>query len=84
MLVGRRREMGRETSYTTTAHWTCAFCGALVGHGDYHVCAGSAPLAPIAPVVMNRDAEIIDALRPLPRWAKRVIWFFYPFLREQG
>ena len=63
MLVGRRREMGRETSYTTTAHWTCAFCGALVGHGDYHVCAGSAPLAPIAPVVMNRDAEIIGLLQ---------------------
>ena len=55
--------MGRETSYTTTAHWTCAFCRALVGHGDYHVCAGSAPLAPIAPVVMNRDAEIIDLLK---------------------
>ena len=27
--------------------------------------------------------EIIDALRPLPCWAKRILWFFYPFLREQ-
>jgi len=54
-----------ETGYTTTAHWTCAFCGALIGHGHFHACGGTgcAPLAPVAPVVMNRDNEIIDLLK---------------------
>ena len=46
-----------------TAGWNCTYCGMFVPHNHYHVCAGSAPLAPIAPVVMNRDAEIIDLLK---------------------
>jgi len=28
--------------------------------------------------------DIIDSFRPLPRWVKRIIWFFYPMFREQG
>ena len=50
----------------TTAGYTCGFCGAFVGHGDFHGCGGyptSSPVAPVAPMVMNRDAEIIDLLK---------------------
>ena len=49
----------------TTAGWNCAFCGAFVGHGDFHGCGGypSSPTATVAPVVMNRDNEIIDLLK---------------------
>ena len=89
MLVGRRREMGLDTSYTT-AGWTCSVCGMFVGHSDYHLCGGTpnyetpdwtcgacgcvvkhglahhcsgAQPVTLDPLVLNRDAEIIDLLQ---------------------
>lgn len=49
---------------SSTAGWTCALCGWWVPVNTYHACGGDfeASIAPLAPIVTNRDGEIIEKL----------------------
>ena len=49
-------------AFDYTGGWTCAFCGAFVRDGMYHPCVGS-DSTPVAPMVMNRDDEIVVLLK---------------------
>lgn len=56
------------------AGWNCALCGVWVPVNTYHACGGNieASIAPLAPITMNRDGEIIEKLNEIIGLLKKI------------